>query len=488
MRQMPQFIDRKNECVIRPDGAITALGDPDDHLRLAVLLGRAAQQRGHDTDDARGCVDEQTWSGKLAHLTELIDSPALRGLVLQDIDALWQGNVSGPAAWADSAFRRERSKLFEVMTQGAATGRWHLIRPVPQPSVTEALHAAGILADPAGSNLADIAPEIRPLARALLERGVIDEFGLEDMIEAAAALDSDPSQTLISLADESLSGLARDAAFRLSLSRLEQPWNGVIGPYALAQAASWADASAEVHSLPRDAVVELIAAGLLHADAHRARMPRLVRSYYERRAWATGDIDARVEHHWLMGRSEAGEGCDSEQLIERHHHAVEAEDWDAALASARYYLQDLRQLATRIGRRPGLGSKRQAALIFARITRRDPHDAYAWEYYGYNLAQVGPPTPMIEHAYDKASELEPDNPLYRGRLMGWRGCQGVDVVDETRHRISEYGISSVAASWFAYQVLQGLARGRQHDQLARLREALGASRVERWREKQPAHP
>lgn len=486
LRHAPRFLDRINECVVGPPDIITALGDPDDHLRLTVLLGHAAMTRRPDSEDARGCIEEQAWSAKLDHLSRLVDSPDLHGLTLRDIDALWQGDISGPAAWADSTFRRERHTLFEVMSHGAAKGNWRLLRPAPRPNVTGALLAAGAGTSLPGSDLAPILPEIRPLARALIDRGIIDHLALEDIIEAADALGSDPSGTLISHADELLSGLARDAALRLSLSRIECRFNGVIGPYALTDDSSTAHAQVDVHSMPHSAIDELVALGLLHVDGSQARMPRLVRSYYARRAWATGDIDARSEHQWLAHRPIAGRRPKVEHILERHYHAVEAEDDDIALETSRYYLQDLRQLATRIGRRPGLGNKRQAALVFARITRRDPGDAYAWEYYGYNLAQVDPQAGMIEQAYEKACELDPDNPLYRGRLVGWRGRHGADVVDETRKRVSDYGIETAAASWFAHQVLQGLNRGRQRHQIDRLRHELGNSKVEAWFEKQPA--
>lgn len=486
LRHAPRFLDRVNECVVGPPDIITALGDPDDHLRLTVLLGHAAMARRPDSADARGCIEEQAWSTKLAHLSRLVDSPDLHGLTLRDIDALWQGDISGPAAWSDSTFRRERHALFEVMSHGAATGRWRLLRPVPRPSVTGALLAAGAQTTLPASDLAPILPEIRPLARALVDRGIIDHFALEDIIEAADALGSDPSGTLISHADELLSGLARDAALRLSLSRTEGRFNGVIGPYTLTEDSPAAHAQVDVHSMPRSAIDELVALGLLHVDDGHARMPRLVRSYYARRAWATGDIDARSEHQWLARRPIPGRESEIERVLERHYHAVEAEDDDIALETSRYYLQDLRQLATRIGRRPGLGNKRKAALVFARITRRDPGDAYAWEYYGYNLAQVEPQAGMIGEAYEMACELDPDNPLYRGRLVGWRGRHGADVVDETCRRVSDYGIETAAASWFAHQVLQGLKRGRHLQQIDRLRRELGTHRVEAWFEKQPA--
>ena len=319
-----------------------------------------------------------------------------------------------------------------------------------------------------------------------MERSIINVFGLEDIVEAADELDMDASKSLIARADERLSGLARDAALRLSLLRIHQPWNGVVGPYRLSRSV---EEDADIRAIDRAAALELVELGLLHVDGAHARMPRLVRDFYERRAWATGDINAQTEHQWLArkGPTRAAEVPSTVEHIERHHHAIEGEDFDMAVETGDYYLNDLRQLATRIGRRPGRGNKNRAARIFARIVRRDPEDAYAWEYYGFNLAQVDPETEMIQRAYDKACELEPSNPLYRGRLTGWLARRGADVVDEACHRIlSDYLPDSVASAWFAYQVIRGMQQGRRHQQLERFEASMGADRIAAWLNKRPA--
>lgn len=472
----------EDECAVGPADAITALGETDDHLRLAVLLGRAASDRGDTSEDALGCIEAPSWLEKFDHLRRLLDTPSLDGLAFHDLDALWPGYVPETQRWDDRAFRRERSAVFELIRDAAPRRRWRLTRPVPRaPRLSPAEAPAALRADDMGS-LASIVPEIRPLARNLIEAGIIDGFGLEDLVEAAGDLDLDPSESLIAYADERLTTSARDCALRLSLLRVEEPWNGVIGPYPIPAETSEGD-DMPLHALERRAVEQLVALGLLHVAHDRARMPRLVRQFYVRRAQTTGDIDARSEHRWLATRR----GTEPGELIERHHHAIEADDLDLAIETAEFYINDLRRLATRLGRRRGPGDVRRAARLFARITRKDHHDAYAWEYYGYNLAQLDPETEVIERAYRQACALEPDNPLYRGRLVGWIGRQGGDVVDETIHRISaEYGTTSIAASWFAFQVLSALERARRRDQIGQLSDRLGSARIDAWFKKQQA--
>lgn len=475
----------ESEHVVRPD-AIAALGDPDDHLRLAVLLGHEARARGHDSEVAAGCIEAHRWREKSEHLARLVHSPALDGLIFHDLDALWQSDVRGPDAWTDSAFRRERTALFDLLLGAAEEHHWRLVRPVPRAPVPITLSRPPSLAPDDPPALDAIAPEIRPLARSLIERSIVNEFGLEDIVEAADELQMDASKSLIARADERLTGLARDAALRLSLLRIHQPWNGVVGPYRLAHGT---DEHVDIRAIDRAAAHELVELGLLHVDGGHARMPRLVRAFYERRAWATGDINPQTEHQWLARRepTRSAGASSAVEHIERHHHAIEGEDFDMAVETGTYYLNDLRQLATRIGRRPGRGNKNRAARIFERIVQRDPEDAYAWEYYGFNLAQVEPESEMIQRAYERACDLEPSNPLYRGRLLGWRARRGADIVDEARHRIvSDYLPDSVAATWFAYQVIRGLQQGRQHQQLQRFEAAMGTDRIAAWLNKRPA--
>lgn len=476
----------KAESVVAHRRMISALGEPDDHLRLAVLLAKSARSKGEQSVDVQACIEAWKWSEKFEALKRLLRSPTLDGLVFQDMDALWHSRADGPGRWDDSQFRRERRDLFDVLLDAAGRRRWRLRRPVPAKGARIGSHLAPPVPldrdDP--SALASVAPEIRPLARCLVEREIMASWALDELVEAAQALKMDPAESLIARADEALTVLGRDAALRISLLRVDQKWNGVIGPYRMRESAL-ADDEVDVHALDRAAVGELVSLGLLHVSGDRARMPRMVRHYYAIRAASTGDINAEAEHRLIAGRLSSARSA--RLTIERHHHAIGAEDADLAFQTAKYYVNDLRRLAIRLSRRGGRANHRQAALIFRRITRKDPTDAYAWEYYGYNLALYDPKTAGIESAYLEACELEPENPLYRGRLVGWRAFEGADVTDEACHRImNEYGPTSVAASWFAYQVLGGLRRGRRREQLDRLQERLGARRVNAWSEKRCA--
>jgi hypothetical protein len=113
-----------------------------------------------------------------------------------------------------------------------------------------------------------------------------------------------------------------------------------------------------------------------------------------------------------------------------------------------------------------------AAELFQEVVDRfDATDAYAWEYLGYNLARANDASQneRILKAYERAYNLWRKNPLYHGRLLGFRGKLGMYVAPEVMRGldryVSEYRDESDAVSYFAETALTGLRRGGQQAQL-----------------------
>src|SRR5690606_11412172 len=118
----------------------------------------------------------------------------------------------------------------------------------------------------------------------------------------------------------------------------------------------------------------------------------------------------------------------------------------------------------------------EASEVYERIIGVDPQDAYAHEYLGYNLVRAGDDVSRCRRAleaYKRAVELETNNPLYRGRLLGLRAMLGEHVEDEISEGINEFIDSPIAVGWFVKPVLEGLKRGSRWEGCAEL--------IRRWR-------
>jgi len=172
-----------------------------------------------------------------------------------------------------------------------------------------------------------------------------------------------------------------------------------------------------------------------------------------------------LPHHGSAGVSTSSN--DAEDEIEAHYHAVAARDFDLATSTAKYYGTDLRILAYRLS---VSGDYEGAAKVYRYVTENyDPTDAYSWEYYAYNLARSpngALSKDAVLQAYEKAVELAKDNPLYRGRLLGYRAELGepVDgIVSEACKLIAFYQmtVGSSAVTYFAEPVLNGLGRAKR---------------------------
>jgi hypothetical protein len=456
-------------------------GDPDDHLRLAVVFGRLAEKRGLRGDEVRACQSEPRWGERLEALKRLLRRDDLAGITFHDIDALAVGQHGASTTWDDARLVDARRATFEVLADAAVRLQWTLVRPAPGTSTNQALRIRGVKVEATPV----LAPELEQILAALLTKGVLTPGQWEDEVDAAQARDDNANLALLAKADSLLSAEARDAALHLALPRGEQPWNGVAGPFTLAdELLNTGDALAKP-TLSRQGAIELADLGLLHSCGGRIRMPRVAREFYAARAAHTGDVDHDRVQAWLA-RTVVPAGDAGDIDLERHHHAILSGDATLALEPGFPYRQDLRILGTNIGRQGGLANWRAAFKVFEFILQHDPEDAYAWEYSGYNLALANPDSrspelrARVQRAYEQAVRYDGDNPLFLGRLLGWRGQWGGDVVDELHHHILALGTRSVAAVWLAHQALSGLRRGKQFDQLSRLRAQLGDAAIESW--------
>lgn len=134
---------------------------------------------------------------------------------------------------------------------------------------------------------------------------------------------------------------------------------------------------------------------------------------------------------------------------------------EEAFETATFYATDLRELAIRLSKR---NDWKSASGVYRKIVDKlDPDDAYAWEYLAYNLVRLDP----VQHAddilsaYAKAHDLDPTNPLYHGRLLGFRGRLGQEIRSEFQNAIALYNWRGVDR--FASEVLKSLKRGGSAD-------------------------
>jgi tetratricopeptide (TPR) repeat protein len=175
------------------------------------------------------------------------------------------------------------------------------------------------------------------------------------------------------------------------------------------------------------------------------------------------------------------EQCPDDDQIERH--AARSGDVAKAKQTARFFGVELRSMATRLSRAER--RYQDAADLFRHVVENfDADDAYAWEYLGYNLARAdaeanasGRNEKEILEAYREAHRLTPRNPLYIGRLLGYRAEHGHPIESEfIRYMalfVRDFAPEWEPVSWFAKPVFAGLKRARRLDESARL--------AERWR-------
>lgn len=462
-----------------------AYGDHDDHLRLAVLIAEHFRARSpHVEEEARACMDStSSWSDRLEALRGLLKKaaePWREGCLLGigDLDALYP---TGGDVWDDRESVRERRELFDELLVAIDGGGWLVLRTSPSDAVSRQLigscaeHRLGSEEQsPIPEDGLDlVTAECRPVATWLVREGHLRPRD----IERIAAVDEELDAHLLMLACGALPPSARDTAKLLSVVRPPQAANGMMGDFR------WGEGAPSAEAVPRRAVERLQECGFLQPggesspDRKLLRMPRVVRSWLQ--GLAQMSLRGEVERTRRRLADQPIEDQPATPVVEAHFHAVQLGDIELAMRTSRFYRSDLRVLATRLSQHERRWS--DAARLFQFIVDADPRDAYAQEYLAYNLARSGATADRerILGAYQAAHDLDPGNPLYHGRLLGYLAerregdisaefDRGMDLYKKSVER----GRRKDAVTYFAEPVLNGLKRGQQH--------ALEKTLLERW--------
>lgn len=468
------------EVVPPPEAPLYAYGDGDDSMRLTVLLAQQLMP-GYDAtmrDDLARCMNPRAPTVERIDALGralLVEARAPRGTrALVDVEAL---HVAGRESWEGDRSGTLARRLYDVVHHAAERGGWWLYRPGrqgPGDDPLSDLSAESEIAADAAPEVARFAVELHPVAAALLRRGVVSPSTLRQVCDELP----DPDAYLVRVAYDTLSWRAADALRLVSVLRGPQRFNGVLGPLVVR------DGEVSAEGVPRGVLDELVASGLLLRGDGTLRLPGSVRRVLQQTTRHTNAPELLRLHERVAGMPL--EGVSDAELLEIHHHAVRAGDVARAKASGRLHGLSLRSLATRLGtqaaeQRDAAGFERAASLFRYVLDHFDPEDAFAWEYLGYNLARARSPgrAEEIAEAYRRAHTLWPANPLYHGRLLGFRAELGEEVADEAIRLIDRYASLSVASdddrlSYFADAVLGGMERGKRLAQMQRVRVERGA--------------
>jgi hypothetical protein len=448
-----------------------AYGEPDDPLRLLVLLAEhVASLQGLS---ASRCLDPTAaWRSKRDELDDLLDglwSYDHTFAVIVDLDALAPTPRND---WEDPLTHRMQADIFDLICRAIDRGGWIVVRPSPAATVSERLSA--IVAEETSSDIASIdtlvlAPDVRPMAQWLVTHGRLLGGDLQRILES----ESHPNDRILSLACSDLTPQARQLAQRVSILRPPFSVNGAFGPF------SWGSTNGDFE-VSREGAEDLCDRGLLQEDRAGShimmRMPRNVRHEV---GSAHADWTERA-HRWLAERDQ--DTTNTEEIIEAHYHAARSGNLELAKKTAKIYGYELRMLATHLSRERDF--KGAAELFLYLVENFSSTDAYAWEYLGYNLARwdqqvefFGRHHDEIRQAYLRAHELDPNNPLYHGRWLGFQAECRIDISGELSRGIAkylrDYGAREDAISWFTMPVLDGLQRSKRATDLDDL--------ISRWR-------
>lgn len=483
----PSQIILKSPEEVPPPSASTlyAFGDSDDALRLTVLLSDILEQReGHKvTEYARVCRDPKAAPHDrieaLRRAVQYADSTQHRPIALVDIDAL---STTGDDSWTGDRSPRISQSFADMISDAVGRGGWWLYRTSPPRfGTTPSNFDLDVLDTDEDANEEDVvmrafSADCHTLVRSLVSRNTLTTRDLRRIREGVES----PDAYVVRVAYDTLSRQACGAIRVLAALRPPQCLNGVVGPMTLR------DGEIDSRGLPKSAVLELVDRGMLLRSKERStvRVARIVRDVLE-------EMGAHGLHHTINQLhshrgTEAIEHRPNADVLEVHHHAVCAGDIDNAMRTATFYGTELRSLATRISLDAqeafGLAKYEQARRLFSQAARLFEHvvrhfdhtDAYSWEYFAYNLArsrqearEIG-----IAQAYARAHQLWRNNPLYHGRLLGYRAECGQDVIHEVIRGLDQYVQQLVehddGPSYFAEAVIHGMRRGRQFGQLSKL--------------------
>lgn len=451
-------------------------GDSDEHLRLSVLIASALGTPATAEAVETACSPRSSWEARSRALEEVLAraEPPSKGSplgVLVDLDALFESAGSIDLVWDDATFRSERREFIEIVLHAVAAGGWLLVRPDPCVALSLRLEDVGThdheedhAAEVTASEPPAFSAVVREIVSSLVRLELLDHVGMERWEHQ-----DKPVGEIIELALEQFSPHTLAAGARLSHERMPLERNGRCGPF------SWNLPQSEPLGMDRDAFDTLTQRGFLLATEIGDQAPRWMPRAVRRAFSARRQEPAEPVHG---GLSWCRDLHVPSQSIEAHWHAIMAGDAERALATARYYLNDLREIAKRHS-----ASRRwhDAAEIYARILEHDDSDAYAWEYWGYNLARLDDDadaprrTEAIERAYARAHALAPSNPLYHGRMLGFALRRHTATIEDA-HRVCAYYrhlYGQTAVEWFGWQVAQALRR--------RGDKALAAAFSTRWR-------
>jgi hypothetical protein len=453
-------------------------GDQDDPLRLTVLLAaHLATMLPARADVAATCLSPRSaWKERLGALSELLlemRNGNTHYAALIDPDGLAR---SKKPSWEDRASYRMSQDLRRVLVEAVDRGGWLLARPNPSPTLDDEIDGVQIDVDEGAiphvaseHAYARFAPDVRPTLTWLIGTKRIAAEQVDDILEEVR----DPNAYVVSIAYDALPESARTAARSLSAVRAPSHANGSFGGFA------WSDKPRVPNQVRRTDVLTLERAGFLVRDDLRSTndlvMPRRARSFIESLA-RTVDAELTTAVHRALASDVQFEEQPVESQIEIHHHAARTGDVDLTRRTARYFGFELRALATERSR--SLRDYDGAARLFRElVTHFDRTDAYAWEYLGYNLALASKAPPSdgraleILEAYESAHRLDKQNPLYFGRLLGFRAQRGLGIraqFEQAMQRYASYPDASGFVSWFVGPIFDGLLRGgrsKERDEL-----------------------
>ena len=451
------------------DGALPLFqpfGAPDDHVRLTVLL--AEQFRDADPDAAQTCTSvTASWGDRRSALRSLLASAAdacksrFVGAFF-DVDALDPGtaHVRAMDVWDDVQCLRERSEFLNLILDQIASDAWCIMRPEASSRAFDEVGPAPdqfSATDPATG----LSSDASRLAHWLVTTTALSRPELERLLDSAEQ--GDRPRHLAATVYDLLPPRCRAVAKHLSCLRPPQDSNGHVGPFRVLESAP-----ADHKQIPSQVLALLVDAGFLVRQGLALRMPRFVRAFVQSQASCADPGEVASDHLWISRElRQSSTASTAATLAEAHYHAILATDIDGALGTASHYVTDLRVLGANLSQQRRYG---EAAEVFDYIAQKDPEDAYAWEYLAYNLARLDDDahSTVIQRAYETAARLEPTNPLYQGRRLGFAGELGHDIEDEFGRLIDRYGsvdslFASDAVRYFADCALRGLARGGKEE-------------------------
>lgn len=449
-----------------------AYGAPDDHHRLTYLLADQAQKLlGRDNEDVRTCLDKRAvWSDRVYALQRALDKymdgcEANYAFAIADIDALVPSNSDDPE---ERGLLKERRDFFRVLRRAIDRHGWVVVRPCPSEEVSRTLNELDCevrvfvshgMHDLSGSPklptemLETLAPDCRPVAQWLHQTGRLSAETFDEIVEQV----DDVAGHILGLAYDALGRRARDTGKLLSAVRQPQPLNNTLGRFDIN------GGEPNATSLPRTAVTALSTCGFLQPNVDGStdvRMPRPVRVLLERHAHLSAPDEIRKVHARFAEDPRAQRS--SEIKLEVPFHALRSGNVELAKQTA-FYSADLRDYGTRLSREGDYGAA--AELFQYLIDTFDARDAYAHEYLGYNLARYAGMREQarILTAYRCAHEYANEkNPLYHGRLLGFRAELGEDVSNEFDQAMHLYTAGKDSkVTYFVKAVFDGLKRGGQ---------------------------